>query len=352
MQNSALKLYPILCILLCSLTFTALARPLPVNAQNTTTQKTDDTSPTSQVDSKTGTADKKSILSDAVDAITDQDPLALALKNIELTMGENGFEVWRLKAQWASMKEADGSIEVLKPQIVYSMDEQNTNAAANSAAQAPEQTMDQITGQVTEQTTGQSTGSSSAEPGKESASPRTNATAGAPGTKLPQVPDKDDENIILVTAEKGIVRQKDKLITLEGDVNAVRGTSRLTGPRMIYDGQARSITFTDGMHFSGEGVTGQASRGGWDLKGNIITADGGVNLIYYAPMPEALKRTDKSAETATPKIDEDKAGQKAASTVKKQATPQPTKAKAQAKPFKKPVKNNKKKSQASSVPKS
>lgn len=344
MQNSALKLYPILCILLCSLTFTALARPLPVNAQNTTTQKTDDTSPTSQVDSKTGTADKKSILSDAVDAITDQDPLALALKNIELTMGENGFEVWRLKAQWASMKEADGSIEVLKPQIVYSMDEQNTNAAANSAAQA--------TGLVTGQTTGQSTGSSPAEPGKESSSPSTNATAGAPGTKLPQVPDKDDENIILVTAEKGIVRQKDKLITLEGDVNAVRGTSRLTGPRMIYDGQARSITFTDGMHFSGEGVTGQASRGGWDLKGNIITADGGVNLVYYAPMPEALKKTDKPTETATPKIDEDKAGQKAASTVKKQVAPPPEKTKAQAKPVKKPVKNNKKNSQASSVPKS
>lgn len=340
MQNSARKLCPILCIFLCSLIFAALPWPLPVNAQNATTQDTQETPPSiSNNDSKISGGDKKNILSEAVDAITEQDPLALALKNIELTMGENGFEVWRLKAQWASMKESDGSIEVLKPQIVYSMSE-DAHATPDST---PGVAMQPAASDSEPPTS--STQDPASSPSK---IPHANATTGASSSKLPLVPGQDDENIILVTADKGVVRQKEKLITLEGDVNAVRGTSRLTGPRMIYDGQARSITFTDGMHFSGNGVTGQASRGGWDLKDNIITADGGVNLVYDAPMPASLKNIDQPAEeTADLKSDDDKTGLKAASAEKEQVGQEAVKAKRKLQPVKKSVTAKKKKPQAS-----
>lgn len=303
-------------ILLCSLTLALVPLPQPGNAQNPVAAKNTEEAPVSLSQNDSTGGDKKNILSEAVDAIAGQDPLTLALKNIELTMGENGFEVWRLKAQWASMKESDGSIEVLKPQIVYSMNERNANVTAK--ASAPSAT------QPTMQPETQAAGNFSTDPAKASVPPPksaapANATTDAPSTKLPQVPDEDDENIILVTADKGVVRQKDKLITLEGNVNAVRGTGRLTGPRMVYDGQARSITFTDGMHFSGEGVTGQASRGGWNLTDNIITADGGVNLIYYAPMPAALKKSNGPAETAPLKNSNDKLEQETDSAVKDQA---------------------------------
>ncbi|MDR0338681.1 MAG: LPS export ABC transporter periplasmic protein LptC [Desulfovibrio sp.] len=53
----------------------------------------------------------------------DKSSLELALKNINLSQGEGGFELWRLKAQWANMQQQDGGIFVEQPQLTYFMGE-------------------------------------------------------------------------------------------------------------------------------------------------------------------------------------------------------------------------------------
>jgi hypothetical protein len=45
--------------------------------------------------------------------------LQLALKSINLSQGEGGFELWRLKAEWATMRKRDETVLVEKPQLTY-----------------------------------------------------------------------------------------------------------------------------------------------------------------------------------------------------------------------------------------
>jgi hypothetical protein len=45
--------------------------------------------------------------------------LRLALKSISLTQGEGGFELWRLKAEWATVQQQGETIVVEKPYLTY-----------------------------------------------------------------------------------------------------------------------------------------------------------------------------------------------------------------------------------------
>lgn len=50
---------------------------------------------------------------------SDGGALDLALRSISLSQGEGGFELWRLKAEWANMYKAEGIIVVLQPRLTY-----------------------------------------------------------------------------------------------------------------------------------------------------------------------------------------------------------------------------------------
>ncbi len=45
--------------------------------------------------------------------------VGLDLESIELSQGEGGFEIWRLKAEWANMQRVDGKITVDRPKLTY-----------------------------------------------------------------------------------------------------------------------------------------------------------------------------------------------------------------------------------------
>ncbi len=49
------------------------------------------------------------------------DSLGLAMKTMHLTQGENGLELWRLKAEWATMRQEDGKIAITAPKLTYIM---------------------------------------------------------------------------------------------------------------------------------------------------------------------------------------------------------------------------------------
>lgn len=48
----------------------------------------------------------------------------LAIRTISLSQGEGGFELWRLKAEWANLRRRDDSIIVEKPRLTYNMREE------------------------------------------------------------------------------------------------------------------------------------------------------------------------------------------------------------------------------------
>lgn len=54
----------------------------------------------------------------------EDDPVDLAIKTISLSQGEGGFELWRLKAEWANLRKRDDNIIVEEPRLTYNMREE------------------------------------------------------------------------------------------------------------------------------------------------------------------------------------------------------------------------------------
>ena len=54
-----------------------------------------------------------------------EDVAALAMKAINLTQGEHGAELWRLKADWGNMRRRDNVMELEKPRFTYYMPPDN-----------------------------------------------------------------------------------------------------------------------------------------------------------------------------------------------------------------------------------
>lgn len=74
-------------------------------------------------------ATRKKLLEKATDAVAENadpgDVAALALKAINLTQGEKGVELWRLKADWGNMRRSDNIMELEKPKFTYYMPPNN-----------------------------------------------------------------------------------------------------------------------------------------------------------------------------------------------------------------------------------
>jgi len=72
---------------------------------------------------------KKQIVQEAQDAVLNnadpEDIAALAMKTIQLTQGEHGAELWRLKADWGNMRRKDNVMELEKPSFAYYMPPDN-----------------------------------------------------------------------------------------------------------------------------------------------------------------------------------------------------------------------------------
>lgn len=69
----------------------------------------------------TGAATEPAAAAPGADGNGDSGALNLALKSISLSQGEGGFELWRLKAEWANMEKANERVIVEKPRLTYFM---------------------------------------------------------------------------------------------------------------------------------------------------------------------------------------------------------------------------------------
>lgn len=74
-------------------------------------------------------AAKKQLVEKAQDAVlnkaTPEEVAALAMKAITMTQGEQGMEIWRLKASWGNVRRKDSVMELEKPMFTYYMPPDN-----------------------------------------------------------------------------------------------------------------------------------------------------------------------------------------------------------------------------------
>lgn len=66
---------------------------------------------------------RKKIIQEAQEAVVQsaspEDVAALAMKAVNMTQGENGAELWRLKAEWANVRRKDNIMELEQPKFTY-----------------------------------------------------------------------------------------------------------------------------------------------------------------------------------------------------------------------------------------
>ncbi len=89
-----------------------------------------------------------------------------------------------------------------------------------------------------------------------------------------------DNRELLVTADKGDIRQKEQILRFIGSVFATQGNSTVRGPLLVYNGTAKTMAFPDGGEFDGEGVAGSAPRIVWNMKNGTIEASGGIAVDF------------------------------------------------------------------------
>ena len=64
-------------------------------------------------------AAKKAAIGAIAGNTSPEDVAVFALKALEMKQGENGVELWRLKAEWGNMKRSADTIELVTPRFVY-----------------------------------------------------------------------------------------------------------------------------------------------------------------------------------------------------------------------------------------
>ena len=146
-----------------------------------------------------------------------QSLLELALKTINLSQGEGGLELWRLKAEWANMQKEDGKIVVERPSLTYFM---------------------------------------------------------------PEKDEEEKQKTLFVTSESGEVDQKEQILRFENHVHITMDDKTIQGDLLVYNGTAKTMTLPNGGEFTGTGISGAAPFLVWDMNNKIIRANGGVDVQF------------------------------------------------------------------------
>lgn len=184
--------------------------------------------------------------------------LGLALQGISLFSGEKGAELWRLKASFAHLIREGDNIDVDEPVVRYTM--------------------------------------------------------GNPG-------DPDFQTDFLdVKADKGRVTDNQRHITLWDNVDVRRFNEVMTGPRLDYDSQTRTMVFPEGATLDGPKASGEAALLTWDLGNNVLIAENNV-IVIIKPAPDEPDASGKTQNVEGQTVSDEVIVAPAASVIQKTTTP-------------------------------
>lgn len=196
----------------------------------------------------TRSMDMEAILRGKVSSLPGETPegtatsVDLAIRGITLNEGENGFELWRLRADWATLREEIDKVDLSSPHVRYHMGERTNNT------EAPSDYLD-------------------------------------------------------VTALSGLIEEDNSRITLRGDVRAEHDANILTGPEAVFLNNTRILTFPEGADLNGPTLSGTAKLLRWNVSTNILEGEGGVSMTWTprddaAPSGPSAPEQDLSSQEA------------------------------------------------------
>lgn len=148
---------------------------------------------------------------------------AMSIKGLEIQQGENGVELWRLKAAGAVMSQQGGDIVAEKPFLTYYFAEDNLE---NNTGQA----------QVAER------------------------------------------SVITVQSDAGDVNQKENRIRFVGRVVAKHEDDTLETEVILYEGQQKHLRCPEPSVLIRPGMRGKANTMLWNLSDNTLHAQNGVSI--------------------------------------------------------------------------
>lgn len=173
-----------------------------------------------------------------------EEAAGLAIQGVKLFQGDKGLELWRLRASWAHLSQEGDVINVDSPHVVYALGDKGL-PPAGEGTDVP------------------------------------SAGSAADAAETVQNPDLLD-----VTAQKGRLAERQRYLSLWGNVVITRASDKISGPRMEYDSLTRIMTFPDGATLESKRGCGTAKILQWDLEKNEITCPEGIEILLI-PQPEA-----------------------------------------------------------------
>lgn len=165
-----------------------------------------------------------------------EEAAGLAIKGINLFQGDDGVELWRLKATWAHLTREGGDINVDRPVVRYALGDAS---AANL-----------------------------------------------------------DDDVLDVKALKGQITDNQRHLSLWDDVVITRYDDTITAPRMNYDTATRTMTFPEGATLESPTASGTAGVFTWDLAKNEMVGTQGVNVLLKAREDEKAPEASPSPDAA------------------------------------------------------
>lgn len=145
-----------------------------------------------------------------------KEAIDLAVRGVRLSQGEAGHESWTLDADWATLRQETGLVQVNSPFVRYAL--------------------------------------------------------GDPGKSPPRQ--------VEVRSESGRLEENNTLLTMEGSVRAEYQDEVLTGPVATFRNDARVLVFPDGASLDGPTLAGSAGILRWNLATNILDGEGGVDVVW------------------------------------------------------------------------
>ncbi len=173
----------------------------------------------------------------SLDELSDfnEDTVGLAMKEIQISQGENGLEEWHLQAKWATMYEKTNIVQFENPEMWHRVGEiQGKNKTSQNDIKFL----------------------------------------------------KDDTEKLIVVAQRGLVYDNNEKILLQENVHATQANSFIKGEILSYDNKDQLAVFPNKAIFGSENLEGSANIMSWNMVENKIYGSGQVEVLWT---PETTK---------------------------------------------------------------
>lgn len=193
------------------------------------------------------------------------DPVQLALRSIIILQGENGLESWRLKAQWATLRQESSLLSMYMPKLLYTPQEKGGKEKESQEKKDKEKR------EKEENDFQVPVNLLSLIDKPEQDKPR-NAC-------MHENFEIHTPDMVSIQSNRGIVIENSKIF-LKDNVFAKQNLNSIHGDALNYDDNTKIATFPSLSHIQSENLVGQANSFDWHLEENLIYGSGDVVMEW------------------------------------------------------------------------